>query len=46
MASRYVNNYRSKMGVLSIKFATCEQYSQKLCDIYITISDVQKLSTL
>jgi hypothetical protein len=35
MASRFVNT-----GILSIKFAThSEQYSQKLRDIYITISD-------
>jgi hypothetical protein len=46
MASRFVNNYRGKTGILSITFATCEQYSQKLRDIYGTISDAQKLSTL
>jgi hypothetical protein len=34
------------MDILSIKFATCKQYSQKLRDIYVTISDAQKLSTL
>jgi hypothetical protein len=42
MASRFVNNYCGKMGILSIKFATREQYTQKLCDIYVTISDAQK----
>jgi hypothetical protein len=44
MASRFVNNYRGKTGILSIKFATREQYSQKLRDIYVnvTISDAQK----
>jgi hypothetical protein len=31
------------MGILSIAFAKCEQYSQKLCDIYVMISDAQKL---
>jgi hypothetical protein len=41
-----VNNYRDKMCILSITFATREQYSQKLRDIYVTISDAQKLSTL
>jgi hypothetical protein len=46
MASRFVNNYRRKTGILSIIFATREQYSQKLRDIYATISDEQKLSTL
>jgi hypothetical protein len=46
MASRFVNNYRGKTGILSIKFARREQYSQKLRDIYVTISDEQKLSTL
>jgi hypothetical protein len=45
-ASRFVNNYRGKTGILSMTFATREQYSQKLRDIYITISDAQKLSTL
>jgi hypothetical protein len=45
MASWFVNNYRGKTGILSITFATREQYSQKLRDIYITISDAQKLST-
>jgi hypothetical protein len=45
MASRFVNNYRGKTGILSIKFATHEQYSQKLRYIYVTISDAQKLST-
>jgi hypothetical protein len=35
-----------KTGILSITFATREQYSQKLRDIYVTISDEQKLSTL
>jgi hypothetical protein len=35
MASRFVNNYRGKMGILSITFATREQYSQKLCDVYV-----------
>jgi hypothetical protein len=39
MASWFVNNYRDKTGNLSIKFATHEQYSQKLRDIYVTISD-------
>jgi hypothetical protein len=34
MASRFVNNYRGEMSILSITFATCEQYSQKLRDIY------------
>jgi hypothetical protein len=34
------------MGILSITFATCEQYLQKLRDIYVKISDAQKLSTL
>jgi uncharacterized protein YfkK (UPF0435 family) len=33
-------------GILSITFATRKQYSQKLRDIYVMISDVQKLSTL
>jgi hypothetical protein len=42
----FVSNCRGKTGILSIKFAKREQYSQKLRDIYITISDVQKLSTL
>jgi hypothetical protein len=46
MASRFVNNYRGKTGILSIIFATREQYSQKLRDIYVTISDAQKLLTL
>jgi hypothetical protein len=46
MASRFVNNYCGKMGILSTTFAAREQYSQKLRDIYITISDAQKLSTL
>jgi hypothetical protein len=46
MASQFVNNYRGKTGILSIKFATRKQYSQKLHDIYVTISDAQKLSTL
>jgi hypothetical protein len=41
MASRFVK----ETGILSIKFATLEQYLQKLRDIYVTISDVQKLST-
>jgi hypothetical protein len=45
IASRFVNNYRGKMGILSITLATHQQYSQKLCDIYVTISDAQKLST-
>jgi hypothetical protein len=40
-----VNNYHGKTGIPSIKFATCEQYSQELRDIYVTISDAQKLST-
>jgi hypothetical protein len=44
MASRFVNNYRGKTVILSI--ASREQYLQKLCDIYVTISDAQKLSTL
>jgi hypothetical protein len=44
MAIRFVNNCRGKMGILSITFATREQYSQKLRDIYVT--DAQKLSTL
>jgi hypothetical protein len=35
-----------KTGILSITFATREQYSQKLRNIYVTISDAQKLSTL
>jgi hypothetical protein len=35
MASRFVNNYRGKTGILSIKCATREQYSQKLRDIYV-----------
>jgi hypothetical protein len=43
MASRFVNNYRGKTGILSIIFATREQYSLKLRDIYVTISDAQKL---
>jgi hypothetical protein len=30
MASRFVNNYHGKTGILSITFATREQYSQKL----------------
>jgi hypothetical protein len=46
MASRFVNDYRGKTGILSITFATREHYSQKLRDIYVTISDAQKLSTL
>jgi hypothetical protein len=46
MASVFVNNYHGKTGIMSIKFATREQYLQKLCDIYVTISDAQKLSTL
>jgi hypothetical protein len=46
MDSRFVNNYRGKTGILSIKFATHEQYSQKLRDIYVTISDAQKLNVL
>jgi hypothetical protein len=46
MASRFVNHCRGKTGILSIKFAKREQYSQKLCDLYVTISDAQKLSTL
>jgi hypothetical protein len=47
MASRFfVNNYRGKMGIQSITFAKRAQYSQKLRDIYVTISDAQKLSTL
>jgi hypothetical protein len=46
MASRIVNIYRAKTGILSIKFATREQYSQILLDIYVTISDAQKLSKL
>jgi hypothetical protein len=45
MASQIVNKYRGKMGILSIKFATREQYSQKLRDIYVMISAAQKLST-
>jgi hypothetical protein len=44
VASRFVNNYRGKTGILSIAFAKREQYSQKLRDIYVTISDAQKLS--
>jgi hypothetical protein len=44
MASRIVNNYRGKTDILSIEFATLEQYSQKLRDIFVTISDAQKLS--
>jgi hypothetical protein len=35
MASRFVNNYRGKTGILSVTFATREQYSQKLRDIYV-----------
>jgi hypothetical protein len=46
MASRLVNNCRGKTGILSITFAKREQYSQKLHDIYVMISDAQKLSTL
>jgi hypothetical protein len=46
MASRFVNNCRGKTRILSITFAKREQYSQKLRDIYVTISDAQKLSTL
>jgi hypothetical protein len=46
MDSLFVNNYRGKTGILTIKFAKREQYSQKLRDIYVTISDAQKLSTL
>jgi hypothetical protein len=46
MASRLVNNYHGKTGVMSITFAKREQYSQKLRDIYVTISDVQKLLTI
>jgi hypothetical protein len=46
MASRFVDNYRGKTGILSIKFATREQYSQKLRDIKATISNAQKLSRL
>jgi hypothetical protein len=34
MASRFVNNYRGKTSILSIKFATREQHSQKHRDIY------------
>jgi hypothetical protein len=45
MASRFVNNYCGKTGILSLTFAAREQYSQKLCDIYAMISDAQKLST-
>jgi hypothetical protein len=41
MASRFVNNYRGKTGILSITFATREQYSQNLRDIYVMISDAQ-----
>jgi hypothetical protein len=33
MASRLVNNYRGKTGILSKTFAKHEQYSQKLRDI-------------
>jgi hypothetical protein len=40
--SRFVG----KTGILSIKFAKRKQYSQKLRDIYVTISNAQKLSTL
>jgi hypothetical protein len=39
MASRFVNIYRVKTVILSINFATREQYSQKVCYIYVTISD-------
>jgi hypothetical protein len=46
MASRFDNNYCGKTDILSITFATREQYSQILRDIYITISDAKKLSTL
>jgi hypothetical protein len=46
MASHFVNIYRGETGILSKTFATFEQHSQKLRDIYITISDAQKLSTL
>jgi hypothetical protein len=46
MASRFVNNCHGKTGILSIAFAKPEQYSQKLRDIYVTISDAQKLSKL
>jgi hypothetical protein len=42
MASQFVNNYRGKTGILSITFATREQFR----DIYVVISDVQKLSML
>jgi outer membrane protein assembly factor BamD (BamD/ComL family) len=43
MASRFVNDYCDKTGILSTTFATREQYSQKLCDIYVAISDAKKL---
>jgi hypothetical protein len=46
MDSQFVNNCRDKTGILSIKFAKREQYLQKLRDIYVKISDAQKLSTL
>jgi hypothetical protein len=46
MACRFVNICQGKMDILSITFAKREQYSQKLCDIYVTVSDAQKLSTL
>jgi hypothetical protein len=39
--SGFVNNCRGKPGIRSIKFAKREQYSQKLRDIYVTISDAQ-----
>jgi hypothetical protein len=34
---QFVNtgNYRGKTGILSTTFATREQYSQKLCDVYV-----------
>jgi hypothetical protein len=35
MASRFVNNHRGKTDILSITFATREQFSQKLRDIYV-----------
>jgi hypothetical protein len=40
MGSRFVNNCRGKTSIMSIMtFAKREQYSQKLRNIYVTISD-------
>jgi hypothetical protein len=46
MASPFVNNCHGTTGILCITFAKREQYTQKLRDIYVTISDAQKLSML